>query len=158
MPSTTALAADHAWHQMTRVPSILDTMFGVHPMLPAIALDYVQEETGGDRDEAVTELLAAGARALEAAMPDGDLANCRDDAMALMSDLRGECFGHAGAAQGTIYHRASDLCQTRLFYPGTVGPATFSEAEDWIRWSQLAGRALDFARQVVAAAYPADAS
>lgn len=161
-------AAETAWALFARVPvPIFDAIAGRESLPAGLALDMVQEHTGGDRDDAVTALLHAAARWLRAKMPDttvvgGHLGVAQvNDAAYACDEIPGESFGHAETWVDHVAWRARQVEESfamkdELHHEGDVTFAEFRIAGQWRRWAQEAHRVIGLCRQVCEAAYPAE--
>jgi hypothetical protein len=144
--------ASEAWKLMTRQPNILDTIVGCEAMPAGVALDYVQEPTG-DRDDAVTALVNAGADWLDGQTVPSDgtevSSTCIDASDMVRSYIRSECFGlaevHLSHIRGVCYLARSNF--------GITVNERWA-VTDWGRWANKALHVIDHCRAVVAAAYP----
>lgn len=143
--------AREAWALMTRPVTPFTTIAGEHPLPPGLALDYVQEVTG-ERDDAVTALIRAGADWLDEQTQPGDAGEvgntCIADARVATMYLRGESFGMAAVYLSHI----RDRCE-RAADPQVSGHDKWA-AHKWNMWLKKAAHALDWCKTVVAAAYP----
>lgn len=147
MTATQEKAAE-AWAMMVRPANPLAR---VMPMPPAVALDYVQDVCG-DRDEAVTALCGAAAGWLLLRVPikpeKGDVwadeydPLCRDDARHVS-----ECLGAESSLAAVFVEHINERVWAR-----TAADALLRDA--WRLWVRDARAAIDFARQLVAAAWP----
>lgn len=151
MTSELELKAAEAWHIIVLPRPIFSTITVQEPMPFGVALDYIQDITG-DRDEAVAALLWAASNQLEKNIPE-DLVNLRDEAIGLLSDIRGEYFSHADRAAETISYRAQDAARSALEFL-TGDRSRLYVYDKWRVWAAQATVAIQFARDLVAAAYP----
>lgn len=145
--------ASQAWSSMTRKPFILDAITGVQAMPVGVAIDFVQDVTG-DRDDAVTALVNAGASWLDAqTRPSevGEIADgCMADAESITSYLRGEALGMASIFLGHIRLR----CESAL-HPNASREDRLA-AHSWHLWTRKAQETIDWVRAVIDAAYPVE--
>jgi len=143
-----AARAAHAWEQMVRERTVEDVFAKRHPMLPAIAIDYVQE-ANGDRDDAVMALMRAASLWLESRQPKQPEQPDEFDRTARMvaSHVCGYIASESAMADvhlgqlnegiwGLHSHRALIL-------------------DAWRLWVRDARRVIDLCRQLSAVAYPA---
>lgn len=158
MNSELQQAARTAWAAMIdtrgKLQRMVDQMAGENrgPMPPGLALDMVQEHTGGDRDDAVTALLNAGADWLEEqSQPSetGEIGDgCMCDARLVLSYLREELPASAAVYLAHI----SERCD------GAVHPQATAEdrhaATGWRRWVAKALHVIGQCQLIALAAYP----
>lgn len=149
--------ASEAWVLLSRVPSVMDQLCGREPMPIGAALDFVQN-VDGDRDNAVFALLDAASKYLQEKMPkhEEDNFHFEDEAFRLLGDLRGEFFGHAHSAAGTISFRAQDMAASTLagMFRNTPLPPSVTVLDNWRQWAQEAIRIITLCSQIAAEAYP----
>ncbi len=156
MATELAMYAAEAWKLMARVPNILDSLTGCEAMSPGIALDYVQNVTG-DRDDAVTAIVHAGADWLDAQTVPGGTgeinAGCFPDSDLVRACLRCESLGMAA----TFVSHIRERCHAVRGFPCNDNRREWLPAEMWNQWANKAVAVIDHCRAVVAAAYPVEA-
>lgn len=157
MSSELQRAARTAWAAMdedrSKLQRMVDQMAGDNrgPMAPGVALDFVQEATG-ERDDAVTALVHAGADWLDTqTRPSewGELGDaCHADALVVALYIRAESFALAYAFLSHIEERCGFAAHPM---------ATSQEkrtAAAWVRWADKARHVIDRCKAIVEAAYP----
>lgn len=148
-----AAKAAEAWAMMTRPVTIFTQIAGEQPMPAAVALDFVQNVTG-ERDEAVTALVNAGADWLDAQTrpsETGEIANgCMQDAVRVTKYLRGQYFGYANAFLSHIQDRCNQAADPR------AAQGEKWAANSWLGWARKASAVIEACRRVVEAAYPTE--
>ena len=143
-----AARAAHAWEQMVRERTVEDVFAKRHPMLPAIAIDYVQE-ANGERDDAVMALMRAAADWLTAKQPAP--ANPPDEFDTTARDLAAHVCEHVRleSAMAEVHLALINEGIWRL----DTGHALILDA--WRLWVRDARRVIALCRQLFLAAYPA---
>lgn len=151
MKSEIERKAREAWALMTRPVTPLAALTGEHPLPPGLALDYVQDVTG-DRDDAVTALVRAGADWLEEQTQPGETGEVGDACMAgarvATHYLREEKFGTARV----FLEHVRAQCE-RALHP-MASRQDMRAAHGWFLWLKKATFALEWCDAVVTAAYP----
>lgn len=151
-------AARTAWDAMTEpqtgLTKMIQTIAGENrgPMPVAIALDMVQNVTG-ERDDAVTALIEAGANWLNEqsrGANGGELDDgCHQDAELVTSYIRSESLGLA-----CVYlSHLRDRCYLAN-YTANPNRAHKLARERWRRWATKAQFVIDWCRKIEAEAYP----
>jgi hypothetical protein len=159
-PPTLSAEAEHAarvaWAAMThwdeRDPD-------AERMAPAVAIDYVQNETG-DRDDAVSALHRAAADWLDALRPTepADLhpSPANNDAAACAANLRSEDYLHADNNRQAVEGYMREVQHEYDMDPEDARADVdgVQLANNWISWCGRARQAIDLCRAVAAAAHP----
>jgi hypothetical protein len=152
MTATTEKAAE-AWENMVRPESVLTREFGGGPMPPAIGLDMVQE-TGCDRDDAVSAILQAAEAWLTARLPDASDVNWAEGGWVCLH-IGAESFHLAEVFIGHVADRCLEAREYFILTSYAHGHDEYSAALPWQKWVVIATRALTICRAVCAAAHPA---
>ena len=135
--------AGEAWLAMQR---------NVHPMDAGVALDYAQDACG-DRDDAVSAIVRAGADWLDTqTVPWLGSRAYSDDAELVRNYLRSEGLKMASLFASHIEERANQAA-----HPSASGEEWWA-GQVWGRWADKATFAIDTCRAVVDAAYPKPAT
>lgn len=140
-PTATEHAARTAWVAGLR---------SENPMPVGVMLDHVQDETG-DRDDAVLELWDAGAKWLEAMIPDsGEWMNClslHEYAFLTSRDLAGGGFHGADHWLQGVRTIAADL---RIAWGDGLRlmREEYEIAGRFLDWAKLAQSAMDLCKQI----------
>lgn len=146
-----------AWSEVSKRPSIIRTIAGVHPMPAGVALDMVQGDDC-ERDDAVTAILEAATNEMRAKMPNEDVGDFKDLAEAAFSYVRGEGFRIADAYLDQIAFGATDIGVSAL--AGMYGPPGTPTRPDpclcdrWRAWAGECREQIKLCAAIVKAAYP----
>lgn len=137
--------AREAWASMTTPDG--------EPMLPAVAIDYVQDEVG-DRDDAVSALHWAAAAWLDSLRPEQPVGTSDGMVGSVTSDCRYHLSLQRHDQAEKFRAEIHRISQELLDAPHEPDGFIAQRASKYITWSNYASQAIDLCRAVAVAAHP----